>query len=177
MRCASQQIYNSLERCEWKQRVEESKEEKQWNQVSSQIRTNLVLKKGFETLVHSSVAMMKFNQQQQQRNNHSQNNNNHRTEQSTHHHYFDPTSSLTHREEDHHSQEEEHLIESRIRSLLSSFRNLMLTNEADQAIIADRELHESTSSVKRNALVRQKERERLRNSIVQLRTELVNLRK
>ena len=53
----------------------------------------------------------------------------------------------------------------------------MLTSEADQSIISDLELSAETSSVKRGAIMRQKERERLRNSIIELRNDLVSLKK
>jgi hypothetical protein len=151
----------------WKTKLANAREEKKWKSISSQVRRDFVLKKGFEGLIQSASKICTFT------NASSLSKQINATQE-----HRDPnrTKSFFNRDDDddnggYVNQKEQEEIESSLRSLLSAFRNLQNSSGADQLILQDRTISDQ-SSIKINAVKRQQERERLRNLILRLRETL-----
>lgn len=138
----------------FKQRLQDRREEQKWKLIGVQVRREFVLKRGFETLLETSS---KLSWKQHQQSGESKKKNSI---------IASSTGNVTTLNNNNTADNE-----ASIRSLLSSFRDLMLTNGADIQIVSDNEIPDH-SSVKKSAIERMKERERLRATIMQLRQNL-----
>lgn len=165
----------------WTNKLRQNREETRWKLIGGQVRRNFVLKRGFESLLQCASKICAFNHQHhlfqhQQQQPDLYSTVNHYHDHHLHHQRYhrDPHKLNNDNKRDsnrvtHNLSQDE--VESTIRSLLSSFRHLMLTHPADQQILLDNAIAD-TSSVKLGATSRNNERQRLRALILQLRESL-----